>query len=95
MSMEYWNHVIFTDESKFNIFGLDGEKNTVWRKKYQIWKKQFIGVRKARSQLGIYGIMEHKLYIDILKQHRQASVNKIVLQDNYVFFQDPKHNSSL
>lgn len=28
----YWNHVLFVDESKFNIFGSDG-RIIVWRRK--------------------------------------------------------------
>jgi len=31
-SQEYWNTVLFSDESKFNIFSSDGRR-TVWRKK--------------------------------------------------------------
>lgn len=39
-SMNFWNRVIFTDESKFDIFGTSGHFK-VWRKKIQRTKKKF------------------------------------------------------
>ncbi|GFY33282.1 transposable element Tc1 transposase [Trichonephila clavipes] len=30
-STEYWENVIFVDESKYNIFGSDGKQNVRWK----------------------------------------------------------------
>ena len=38
-SIDFWENVLFTDESKFNIFGYDG-KQKVWRKNAKKWKRK-------------------------------------------------------
>ncbi len=29
--MDYWNHVLWSDETKINLFGLDGVKRVWWQ----------------------------------------------------------------
>src|SRR5215813_12483946 len=36
--MEYWKKVIWSDESKFKLFGLDG-RDFVWRKPHEEYKR--------------------------------------------------------
>ncbi len=37
--MDYWNHVLWSDETKINLFGLDGVKR-VWRQPGEKYKRQ-------------------------------------------------------
>lgn len=106
---EYWSRVIFTDESKFNIFKSDG-KVKVWRKvKTEMQEKNLTcSVKHGGGSQMVWGcmsangvgelhfidtIMDHKLYIDILKKNLNKSVEKMRLPSNYIFTQDndPKH----
>lgn len=106
---EYWNRVIFTDESKYNLFKSDG-KVKVWRKpntemhernltcsvKHGGGSQMVWGCMSANGVGELHfidGIMDHKMYIEILKQNLHKSVEKMGLSDNYVFTQDndPKH----
>lgn len=108
---EFWNKVIFTDESKFNIFKSDG-KCLVWRKKNsELDKKNICASVKGgggsvlvwgcMSAVGvgtlhfIDGIMDHRMYIDILKTNLPLSVAKMGLNGDYIFMQDndPKHKA--
>ncbi len=29
--MDYWNHVLWSDETKINVFGSDGVKRVLWQ----------------------------------------------------------------
>ncbi|CAK9827588.1 Transposable element Tcb1 transposase [Anthophora retusa] len=109
--IEYWNRVIFTDESKFEIFG-SKKKFTVWRKKNTQFRKENLqptikhgggsvlvwGCMSANGVGSLHlieGIMNHIVYIDILKEHLHASANKMDLKDNFIFTHDndPKHSA--
>lgn len=98
---EFWNRVLFTDESKYNIFGYDG-KLKVWRASKQgLNPKYTIGTVKhgggglmvcgcmAANGVGnlefINGTMDHILYINILKDNLKASTDKLGLPGNFVF----------
>lgn len=103
-SPDFWNRVIFTDESKFNIFGSDGHC-TVWRKKNEALKPKNLrptvkhgggsvlvwGCMSA-SGVGILhfidGIMNHWAYIDILKRNLVPSAEKMGMKDNFIFMHD-------
>jgi len=110
-SQEYWNTVLFSDESKFNIFNSDGRR-TVWRKKNtELDPKNLIPTVKhgggsvlvwgCMSATGvgklhiINGIMDHKMYIEILKENLHVSTQKLEISDNYIFQHDndPKHTA--
>lgn len=110
-SNEFWKRVIFTDESKYQIFGSDGRK-FVWRKaNTEVDPKNLTPTVKhgggsvlvwgAMSAAGvsnlcfIEGIMDHKMYINILKTNLAPSATKMGLDNNFIFMQDndPKHTA--
>lgn len=101
---EFWEKVLFTDESKFNIFGWDG-RIRVWRKpqdglnpKYtaKTVKHNGGGVMvwgcMAANGVGnlhlINGIMDQYVYIDILKKNLRSSTDKLGITRDYYFQQD-------
>jgi transposase len=107
----FWNKVIFTDESKFNLFGSDG-RIMVWRKpntqleiqntvptvkhgggSVMVWGCfSAAGVGKLAF---IDGIMDHKGYIQILKDNLRTSATDLGIPDDFIFYQDndPKHKA--
>jgi len=109
-SQEYWNTVLFSDESKFNIFNSDGRR-TVWRKKNtELNPKNLIPTVKHGGSVLVWGcmsatgvgklhiingIMDHKMYIEILKENLHVSTQKLEISDNYIFQHDndPKHTA--
>ena len=85
----FWKNVIFTDESKINLFGNDG-KIKIWRKANQEWKVQNLNptikhgkgsvmVWRCVSAVGIgnlefiEGNMDKWSYLNILKTHLKNS----------------------
>lgn len=103
-SQEFWNSVIFSDESKFNLFGSDGKK-CVWRKKNTaLDRKNMKATVKhggghvmvwgcmAASGTGkmaiIDGIMNARGYIEILRHNLLESSTKLGLGETFVFQQD-------
>ncbi|GFU46693.1 transposable element Tcb1 transposase [Trichonephila clavipes] len=105
----FWKKVIFSDESKFNIFGSDGRR-TVWRKpntaldpknlrptvrhgsgSVMVW--DCVSSNGVGNLVFIDGIMDHKLYIDILNNNLKETAKKLGLDGNFIFQQnnDPKH----
>lgn len=102
--VEFWKRVLFTDESKFNVFQSDG-KPKVWRKPNTSLDKQhlqptvkydggLVMVWDCFSYNGvgklhfIDGIMDQHKYIDILKQNLKDSVTKLGIENNFIFYQD-------
>lgn len=100
----FWDRVIWSDESKFTIFG-SGTKRIVWRKQNEeLNPKNLIPTVKhgagsvmvwgCMSSAGvgklhvIEGTMTHKVYIKILEENLAASAEKFGLQGRYVFQQD-------
>lgn len=100
----FWNQVIFSDESKFNLFGSDG-RQIVWRKKNtELQPKNLQATVKhgggsvmvwgcfSASGVGnlvfIDGIMNQYTYIDILEHNLQISADKMGLSMNFCFQQD-------
>ncbi|GFS82309.1 transposable element Tcb1 transposase [Trichonephila clavipes] len=100
----FWKKVIFSDESKYNIFGSDGRR-TVWRKPNTTLDPK--NLRPTVKQGGgsvmvwgcmasngvgnlvfIDGIIDHKLYIDILNNNLKESAKKLGLDGNFIFQQD-------
>lgn len=101
---DFWNKVIFSDESKFNIFGSDG-RQMVWRQKNcELQPKNLVPTVKhgggsvlvwgCMSSFGvgklhiIRGKMDQYMYIDILKQNLHASALKMGLGNDFIFQQD-------
>lgn len=104
LSDEFWTTVIFSDESKFNIFGSDG-RQYVWRKPNTELEKQnltptvkhgggsvLVWGCMAANGVGnlcfIEGIMTALTYIDILRHNLKVSAQKLGLETSFVFQQD-------
>lgn len=100
----FWNNVIFTDESKYNLFGNDG-KQRVWRKKNTaLHQKNLSQTIKhgggnvmvwgcfAASGVGslefIDGNMTADSYIDILRRNLHSSAEKLGVRSTFKFYQD-------
>lgn len=100
----FWDTVLFTDESKYNIFGSDGRVN-VWRK-----PNEELNIKNLRSTVKhgggsvmvwgcmsaagvgnlvfIDGIMDKNVYLDILKKNLKQSAEKLGILNNFKFYQD-------
>jgi len=102
-NLEYWEQVIFSDESKFNIFGSDGE-GKVWRKPCEELKLKNVkptvkhgggsvlvwGCMSARGVgklVFIDGIMNAEGYLKILKENLHSSATKMGLERDKFIFQ--------
>lgn len=100
----FWKTVLFTDESKYNIFGSDG-KPYVWRRKNEEMHLKnlkptvkygggSVMVWGSFSAAGpgclhfIEGIMDQHAYLDILKTNLPRSVDKLSLGCDWRFYQD-------
>ncbi len=100
--MDYWNHVLWSDETKINLFGSDGVKR-VWRQPGEEYKDKCVlptvkhvaggvmvwGCMSAASTgelQFIEGTMNANMYCDILKQ--RLGRRAVFQHDN-----DPKHTS--
>jgi len=101
----------FSDESKFNIFGSGGRHMVWQKKKKELESKNLIPTVKhgdgsvlvwgCMSAAGvgnlhfIEGIMNHVMYIDILKQNLRSSSIKMGMGNQFIFQQDndPKHRA--
>lgn len=102
--INFCKKVIFTDESKNNIFGNDGRKK-VWRKLNTVLDPKNIiptvkhgagsvMVWRAMASAGVgrlvfvEGIMDRYQYKSILEQHFKASVDSLDLGNQRIFQQD-------
>ncbi len=100
--MDYWNHVLWSDETKINLFGSDSVKH-VWQQPGEEYKDKCVlptvkhgggsvVVRSCTSAAGtgelqfIEGTMNANMYCDILKQ--RLGRREVFQHDN-----DPKHTS--
>lgn len=101
---EFWDKFVFTDESKFNIFGNDG-RIRVWRNpkdglnpKYtqKTVKHNGGGVMvwgcMAANGVGklafVDGIMDQYVYIKILEENLKPSTDQLGLTGDFTFQQD-------
>lgn len=101
---EFWENVIFSDESKYNVWGPDGYKR-VWRKAGEALKKEnlvptvkgkggnvMVWGCMAASGVGnlvlIEGIMDKYKYLNILKENLESSAEKLGLLGRYNFQHD-------
>lgn len=102
--ISFWDEVLFSDESKFNIFRNDG-RTSVWRKPNEAYKKQNLAptvkhggggvmVWGCMSSAGvgelfvIEGIMDKTVYLNILKENVKKSAEKLKLPTSFTFQQD-------
>lgn len=101
---EFWENVIFTDESKFNIFGSDGKK-IVWRKANTELNKENLcaTVKHGGGNVMVWGCMaaagvgnivfiestmDKMQFLDILKNNLKPSAIKLGLSDKFWYQQD-------
>ncbi len=66
--MDYWNHVLWSDETKINLFGSDGVKR-VWRQPGEEYKDKCVMVWGCMSTAD--------MYCDILKQSMNPSLQRL------------------
>uniref|UniRef100_A0A8C7PQS2 Tc1-like transposase DDE domain-containing protein n=1 Tax=Oncorhynchus mykiss TaxID=8022 RepID=A0A8C7PQS2_ONCMY len=107
--MDYWNHVLWSIETKINLFGLDGVKR-VWRKPGEEYKDKCVlptvkhgggsvMVWGCMSAAGtgelqfIEGTMNANMYCDILKQSMIPSLRRLGRRAVFQHDNDPKHTS--
>ncbi len=83
--MDYWNHVLWSDETKINVFGSDGVKR-VWRQPGEEYKDKCVlptvihggGSAAGTGELQfIEGTMNANMYCDILKQSMTPSLRRL------------------
>ncbi|KAK7605096.1 hypothetical protein V9T40_006954 [Parthenolecanium corni] len=100
----FWQTVIFSNKSKFNLFGSDGH-GYIWRKKNsELEAKNLLPTVKfgggkvlvwgcmaakgVRNLEFIKGNMTAQMYIDILRANLKSSACKLGLQNSFSFQQD-------
>ncbi len=107
--MDYWNHILWSDETKIHLFGSDGVKR-VWRQQGEEYKdKCFLPTVKpgggsvmvwgcmsaagTRELQLIKGTMNANMYCDILKQSMIPSLWRLGHRAVFQHDNDPKHTS--
>ncbi|GFU71166.1 transposable element Tc1 transposase [Trichonephila clavipes] len=108
--ISFWNTVIFSDESKFNLYGSDGRfkiwreagkalapKNTIKTVKFGGGSVLVWGCMLAGELAFIDGIMDKHVYLGILKDNLEKSASKLGLGSGFIFQQDndPKHTAKI
>lgn len=101
---DFWNTVIFADESKFNLFGSDGNAY-VWRKpNTELVPKNLKGTVKhggghvmvwgCMSSAGVGNLvfidstMDKKQYLKILQDNLVQSAEQLGIKESFRFYQD-------
>ncbi len=109
--MDYWNHILWSDETKIHLFGSDGVKR-VWRQPGEEYKdKCFLPTVKhgggsvmvwgcmsaagTRELQLIKGTMNANMYCDILKQSMIPSLRRLGHRAVFQHDNDPKHTSKM
>ncbi len=107
--MDYWNHVLWSNETKINLFGSDGVKHA-WRQPGEEYKDKCVlntvkhgggsvMVWGCMSSAGtgelqfIEGTMNANMYCDILKQSMIPSLQRLGRRAVLQHDNDPKHTS--
>lgn len=102
--LEYWDRVIWSDESKFNIFGSDG-KVMVWRTPHEEFEPNCTvpTVKHGGGSVMIWGcftqrgvgnlcildrIMDRFYYREILERNLLPSIEQLSLQNQCIFMHD-------
>ena len=107
--MDYWNHVLWSDERKINLFSPDGFKH-VWRRPGVAYKDKCVMptvkhnggnvmVWSCMSAAGvgelhfIEGDMNYNMYCEILQQSMIPFLQKLGRKAMFHHENDPKHTS--
>ena len=103
-SVDFWKNVVWSGESKFNLFGSDG-KVMVWRTAREEFDRKCTipTVKHGGGSVMIWGcfisqgveklcvldrIMDRFYYRDILEQNLQLSINHFKLGQRCIFMHD-------
>lgn len=104
MPLDFWKKVLWTDESKFELFG-QKRRSRIWRKSGEALKEANIQktVKHGGGSIMVWGcfawsgvgnlaqiegIMTANEYIDILCENIEESVLKLGIESNFIFQQD-------
>lgn len=104
MSLDFWKNILWTDESKFELFG-QKKRIRVWRKHGEELQDRHIQktVKHGGGNILVWGcfswagvgnlvkingIMTADVYIDIINENLEESLLKLGLEDNFIFQQD-------
>ncbi len=107
--MDYWNYVLWSDETKINLFGSDGVQR-VWRQPGEEYKDKCVlptvkhgggsvMVWGCMSAAGtgelqfIEGTMNANMYCDILKESMIPSLRRLGRRAVFQHDNNPKHTS--
>jgi hypothetical protein len=100
----FWNRVLWSDESKFNLFGSDGHIK-VWRKAGEELNEDCLQptIKHGGGSVCVWGcmsssgtgnlvfieeIMDRYLYVDILNNNLKQSAKKLKMGRTFIFQQD-------
>ncbi len=106
---DYWDSILWSDETKINVFGTDGFK-TVWRRKGEEYKEKCMvptvkhgggsvlmwGCMSAAGVGELHfidGIMNSQMYCSILKDKMLPSLRALGRRALFQHDNDPKHTS--
>ncbi len=106
---DYWDSILWSDETKINVFGTDGFK-TVWRRKGEEYKEKCMvptlkhgggsvlmwGCMSAAGVGELHfidGIMNSQMYCSILKEKMLPSLRALGRRALFQHDNDPKHTS--
>ncbi len=106
---DYWDSILWSDETKTNVFGTDGFK-TVWRHKGEEYKEKCMvptvkhvdgsvlmwGCMSAAGVGELHfidGIMNSQMYCSILKEKMLPSLRALGRRALFQHDNDPKHTS--
>ncbi len=109
--MDYWNHILWSVETKINLFSSDGVKR-VWRQPGEEYKDKcvlptvnhgggsvIVGGCMSAAGTGelqfIEGTMNANMYCDILKQSMIPSLRRLGCRAVFQHDNDPKHTSKM
>ncbi len=109
--MNYWNHVLWSDEIKINLFSSDGVQHVWWRsgEEYQkcfvlptvkhgggsIMVWGCVSVAVTGELRFIEGTMDSNMYCDILNQNIMPSLQKLCWMAVFQHNNDPKHTANI
>ncbi len=107
--MDYWNHVLWSDETNIYLFGSDGVKR-VWRQPGEKYKDKCVlpTVKHGGGSVMVWGCvsaagtgelqffegtMNANMYCDILKQSMTLSLRRLGYRAVFQHDNDNKHTS--